>query len=228
MPDQKLPENFSDWNEEMILRHDPERFHDHARRVVRWIEGGRVKTVLKLLRSSDEHRVLDVGCGAGNVLAKAPARERHGIDLSPSLVKRAQEKLGSGGVIVQGNAEQLPYDDEYFDRVLCTSVLSHVYAPEKVLAEAYRVLKPGGRLVVSVSNEDAIERGMKLGRSLGLGNLLFGKSELPRENVYNSEYHLHHFDLAYLRESAKGLPRETRIRKIPWIWPVHLIALYTK
>jgi len=229
MPNQEMPEHFSDWNEQMVARHDPEAFHHHPQAVVRWVEGQRVGKALALLQAGPEHRVLDVGCGAGNVLSRIRARERHGLDLSKRMVARAQERLKTGATIVHGDAEALPYAAGEFDRVLCSSVLSHVLHPEHVLAECYRVLKPGGRLVVSVSHEAAIERGIRLTRALFLGRLLLGWHAKPeKESVYSSEYHLHRFDLKYLREAARSLPREARLRRAPFFYPVHYIVLYAK
>ncbi|MBI3829690.1 MAG: methyltransferase domain-containing protein [Planctomycetes bacterium] len=226
---QSMPEHFSDWNEQMVARHDPEAFHHHPRAIVRWVENARVEAALRLLESGPSHRVLDTGCGAGNVLERVTAGERLGIDLSGVMAERARKRLGNTASIVQGDAEELPFATASFDRVLCSSVLSHVLHPERVLAEAYRVLKPGGRLVVSVSYEAAIERGIRLARALLFGPLLLGRSSLPvSEHVYSSEYHLHHFDLNYMREAAAQLPRERKLRKVPWIYPVHLVALYVK
>jgi len=93
-------------------------------------------------------RVLDVGCGAGSV-AKAvkhgrPDLEVFGCDLSQSAVDVA--RAATGGVDFQlATAERLPFDDGAFDFVWIFDVLEHVDAPELVLREVARVLKPGGR-----------------------------------------------------------------------------------
>jgi len=228
----QLPEYFSEWNEEMVARHDPEAFHHHTRGVVRYIEGVRVLKTLKLLRVAAEHCVLDVGCGAGHMLEHVRSRERHGLDLSRRMVERARKRLGTGVAVVHGDAEKLPYHDARFDRVLCSSVLSHVLRPERVLAECWRVLKPGGRLAVSVSHEEAIERGIRWARGLGLGGLLLGanaNATTSGDHVYASEYHLHHFDLKLLREAAAALPPERTLKKIPlFLYPVHLLVAYEK
>ncbi len=230
MPQQPMPERFSEWNEAMVARHDPELFHHHPRKVVRWVEHHRVSAVLKLLKVQSEHRVLEIGCGAGNVLARIVARERHALDLSRAMVARAGKALGEASQVLLGNAEELPYRNNVFDRVVCTSVLTHVYRPQLVLSEAYRVLKPGGRMVVSVSHEAAIERGIRLARALRLDALILGGAQnSEHEDVYSSEYHLHHFDLKFLRECALGLPKELTLRKVPIrLYPVHLVAVYEK
>jgi ubiquinone/menaquinone biosynthesis C-methylase UbiE len=229
MPNQPMPEHFSDWNEDMVARHDPAWFHHHPRAVVRWVESRRVRTVLRLLRAAPGDRVLEVGCGAGDVLALVNARERHGVDLSRRMASRAHERLKGEARIALADGESLPYPPASFDRVICSSVLSHVLHPDRVLNESFRVLKPGGRLVVSVSYEAAIERGIRLARALGLGFLVGSRDVSPEQMVYSSEYHLHHFDLELLRQSAQKLPRESALRRVPvFFYPAHLVALYLK
>jgi SAM-dependent methyltransferase len=228
MRNQKMPERFSEWNEEMVARHDPERFHAHPRGVVRWVERKRVKSVLRLLMTRHDDRVLEVACGGGHVIGRLHCRERHALDLSRRMVRRAHVRLSSDAVLL-GDAEQLPYRCGVFDRVICTSVLSHVLHPERVLNECLRVLKPGGRLVVSISYEAVIERGIRLARRLGLGFLLGSRDAVPSESVYASEYHLHHFDLDLLHECAAALPREETVRRVPLtFYPAHLVVLYVK
>lgn len=56
---------------------------------------------------------------------------------------------GGGGLDVWGSAEALPFARAAFDTILCTEVLEHVRAPERVLAECYRVLRPGGWLFLT-------------------------------------------------------------------------------
>jgi len=52
-------------------------------------------------------------------------------------------------VDVVGDAHNLPLEDESFDRVLCTEVLEHLHTPQKAIDEMYRVLKPGGELILT-------------------------------------------------------------------------------
>ena len=94
-------------------------------------------------------RVLDVGCGGG-LLAEEVARlgcRVTGIDPSaPSVAVAAAHAAGSGlriGYAVAAG-ERLPFTADAFDLVLCCDVLEHVPAPERLVAEAARVLRPGG------------------------------------------------------------------------------------
>jgi ubiquinone/menaquinone biosynthesis C-methylase UbiE len=99
-------------------------------------------------------RILELGCGTGPVarhLIEVPTvAEVIGIDPSPQLLEHAQ-RLGNGipGLsFQQGDARQLPFRDDRFDVVVGHTVFSHIPEPEGALAEAYRVLKPGGWLAV--------------------------------------------------------------------------------
>jgi ubiquinone/menaquinone biosynthesis C-methylase UbiE len=221
---ESLPENFRDWNEQMVLKYDPEIFHHHPRSVVRWVEGKRVRAVIRSLRASSEHRILDVGCGAGNILAQL-AGSRSGLDLSSFMVERAQKLLGPNATIINGDAEALPYADGEFDRVIASSLLSHVLHPDKVISELRRVVKPDGVVVISIAHEDQIERGLRWARALGLSSRFFGRSTEERSAPYHVDYHLHRFSLPRLRNLTKGLFHEKGLRKAPsFLFPAHYIV----
>lgn len=230
MPDQVAPEHFSDWNEQMVQRYDPEVFAHHPRSVVRWVERRRVQAVIRSLDARPEHRILDVGCGTGHLLARLPGAQRHGVDLSPRMVQRALLNLGSAATVVQGDAEKLPYEEGCFDRVIASSLFSHVLHPEQVVAEVRRVARPGGRVVISVCDEEQIERGLRWMRTLRLGSLLFGTGQEGggQPQVYNVEYHLHRFSLERLREVVGSSLTELYVTRVPFVYPVHVVAVYQR
>jgi ubiquinone/menaquinone biosynthesis C-methylase UbiE len=96
--------------------------------------------------------VLDVGCGTG-VLTRALARVPNvdavvGVDVAPSLVGRARELASdlTNVAFEVADGRSLPFESESFDVVVFDSTLSHVPSPEAALAEASRVLRPGGSL----------------------------------------------------------------------------------
>jgi ubiquinone/menaquinone biosynthesis C-methylase UbiE len=101
--------------------------------------------------------VLDIGCGQGIDLmnyALNGARAT-GVDLTPRHVELAGEHLaamGLEGAVVQGDAEALPFRDGAFDRVSSNGVLHHTPDIERALAEARRVLRPGGTATIVVYN----------------------------------------------------------------------------
>lgn len=96
-------------------------------------------------------RLLDVCCGPGVVAGAALARgaAAHGIDLSENFVAMAARRHPAGR-FETGDAESLPFPDGSFDAVVSGYGIIHVPRPAAALAEMARVLKPGGRLAVSV------------------------------------------------------------------------------
>lgn len=100
-------------------------------------------------------RVLEVGCGAGmglDYLSKR-ASEAVGCDVSASLVSQAKEHL-PGVTIVEAAAPGLPFEDATFDVVAMLEMLYYVPDQAKAIADAARVLRPGGTLVVAAPNPD--------------------------------------------------------------------------
>ena len=107
-------------------------------------------------------RVLDVGTATGHTaLTFAPhAAEVIGIDLTPDMLEiarqQAQLKKASNVIFMTADADQLPFEDRSFDRVTCRLCAHHFPGLSRPLAEMYRVLKPGGILLVvdNVAPED--------------------------------------------------------------------------
>lgn len=103
------------------------------------------KTVEEKFRSPVE--ILDIGCGAG-LLTNALALNGHsvtGIDLSEQSLKIAQKRDTTQKVAyLPANAYNLPFQEKMFDVVCAMDILEHVESPEKLIAEASRVLKPNG------------------------------------------------------------------------------------
>jgi ubiquinone/menaquinone biosynthesis C-methylase UbiE len=101
------------------------------------------------------HRVLDVATGAGHTaLAAAPhVLEVIGLDITPAMLAQAKRLAAAREIrnvsFVQGNAEALPFPAASFDRVLVRSAPHHFAQLIPALAEAYRVLRPGGVFAVS-------------------------------------------------------------------------------
>jgi SAM-dependent methyltransferase len=105
---------------------------------------------------SGDQRVLDVGCGTGNLLLaltrRHPGVRATGIDPDERAVARARRKLGARPIrLDHGFAEELPYPDGSFDRALSTLMFHHLEGDTKdrMLAEVRRVLVPGGVLLLA-------------------------------------------------------------------------------
>ena len=94
----------------------------------------------------DKMSILDVGCGPGYVSGACAERGAVpiGLDFSAEMISIAQ-KMFPRIEFRQGDAQNLPFGDESFDRVVANFALLHLAEPERAMAEAARVLKPGGR-----------------------------------------------------------------------------------
>ncbi|MCF4099491.1 class I SAM-dependent methyltransferase [Maritalea mediterranea] len=96
--------------------------------------------------------VLDAGCGGGKHCADLLAKgaKMHGFDLSEKMLAIAKDMLGDQINFKTANlAEKLPYQDAQFDRILCALAMHYVKDWTTPLSEFYRLLKPGGKVVIS-------------------------------------------------------------------------------
>ncbi|HYT04059.1 MAG TPA: methyltransferase domain-containing protein [Gemmatimonadales bacterium] len=124
----------------------------YDRRWSSYIRAGVRETVLRLHAQRAE-QVLDVGCGTGALLAAlaaaAPGVRLVGIDASPEMLAVARGKLAPAVDLRVAWAEDVPYGDATFDAVVSCSVLHYLREPMAALREMARVVKPGGRLVIT-------------------------------------------------------------------------------
>lgn len=97
--------------------------------------------------------VLDVGCGTGEILYMLkniyPAISLYGIDISREMLKQAEDKGLCKVNLLLGDAENLPFENENFDLLVCTDSFHHYPNPQKAINEFYRVLENDGYLLLA-------------------------------------------------------------------------------
>lgn len=114
-----------------------------------------MRNVIELARSPVAlEAMLDLGCDAGGrtlwIAKRVNAQEVHGLEIATD---RAEVAASRGVRVIIGDLnEPFPYGDSTFDLVVSNQVIEHVYDTDNFVREAHRVLKPGGRAVVSTEN----------------------------------------------------------------------------
>jgi ubiquinone/menaquinone biosynthesis C-methylase UbiE len=101
-------------------------------------------------------RLVDIGGGTGNYAAALALDgwQPLVVDRSPEMLERARDK---GLETIEADAQRLPLEDESVDAAILVSMLHHVQSPALALAEARRILRPGGRIAVMAFTREDIE-----------------------------------------------------------------------
>ena len=155
----------------------------------------------RLIKSFSKKKIklLDIGVGDAvyeSLLSKKSQEmtQVYGIDISKEQLKRGKKYLKEAKVI-DLNSEKIPYKDEFFDIVIASEILEHVFYPDRVLAEASRVLKKNGYLILTYPNSGSLQ--------LRLSLLFIGSS--PLLNYPANREHIRFFNKANIIKMVKGL-----------------------
>ena len=156
------------------------KFQPAIERLVRWVGSRHIGFLSSGLPAGA--RVLDVGCGRGVILGPLADRgfQAHGVEISAEAARGADPRAQ---IRIAPRLQDAGYAEDSFDEVVIWHVLEHLHDPRGTAAEAFRILRPGGRLVVAVPNLSSLQA-----RCTGAA---WFHLDLPR--------HLYHFPLGALR-----------------------------
>lgn len=119
----------------------------------------RARKIVEQLEIKDKDKILEVGCGNGyylNLLNRLGFElDLIGVDNDPHALKDARKFIGGNKVkLILADANKLPLEEASFDKVIISEVIEHIEEEQNVLSEIYRVLKPGGVMILTTCNID--------------------------------------------------------------------------
>ena len=116
-----------------------------------WWYVSRLELVNQIVKEFNKKKlkILDVGCGTGSVMESfSKEYDVIGVDSMEQAVRYTSKR---GIKVRKGNAKNLPFKKNSFDVVLCLDILEHIKNDGKVVEEVYKVLKEGGKFIITVS-----------------------------------------------------------------------------
>ncbi len=170
------------------------------------------KKLLKKIKGVNAQRILDIATGTGDlaiIMAQNTAAEITGLDLSSGMLEIAQKKVYKNSLdnrikLVQGDSENLPFQDHSFDVVTVSFGIRNFENLNKGLSEIYRVLKPGGTFFILEFAQPQYFPVKQLYR-------FYSKNILPAVGRFISKDHSAY---TYLPESVKAFPYGEKMVKI--------------
>lgn len=222
--------NIRKWNDAMALKYNPDLYHNKSFFIIRLIEKIRVCEVLNLLATSDEDKILDIGCGAGNIIEHFKKGKLFGIDLSKDLLMIASQKKYKVPLsLIQCFGEKLPFKSHIFDKVYCSEVIEHIKEPYSVIEEAYRVLNTDGFFVLSIPNEKFINFVKMILRWFYIDKLINSISTYKFAIDMIGEWHIHTFNFKSTKELFGNLFVIEKVRYVPFrIFPLQIVFICKK
>ena len=133
------------------------RAYFNAHRKSRLARGGYWRAdyrhVMKEIERFQPANLIDIGCGPGGFLCAVQKRfpdiQLNALDLSEEMVRETQERLGPSAVAIVGDSEHMPLESERYEIVTCNMSIHHYPHAQDAVNEMYRILKPGGTLLLN-------------------------------------------------------------------------------
>lgn len=156
--------------------------NDYYHPISDWFYEAAFGTLLNQIKATPDKSILDAGCGPGIHSARIASLgyRVHAIDISEPALERGRRLASDLGIrdrisFQQADLTEIPFADEAFQTIFCWGVLIHIPAADRALRELARVLKPGGRLALFITNDQAFDY-----RILDLAQTLLIRKPPPR------------------------------------------------
>lgn len=179
----------------------------------------RVKKIFQELGNIKNKQLLDVGCEAGWITLQLADRGAQvtAIDLIPEPINQLKKIKGHRKIkLLVASATQLTFKPDSFDIVLATEVIEHITQLEKFMSGTYKVLKPGGRLLITFPNENLRQKLYPLVSLFGI------KTEVEDQvtlNNFRSEKIINLFTKKFTL---------IKFYRLPWFLPITNLMLFKK
>ncbi|MFZ5516062.1 MAG: class I SAM-dependent methyltransferase [Candidatus Zhuqueibacterota bacterium] len=154
-------------------------------------------SILPELNIYKNMRILDVGCRDGKLISTLASflesSEFHGLDLAQGQIQKNQRRNKLKNLQFHcAPAEELPFENNYFDIITCTNALHHFPQRVRALDQMYRVLKPGGELYIlqGVRDKQWKERFEKILRQSKF--IMPEKKYLPKTALFSKSFFIHY------------------------------------
>ena len=163
-----------------------------------------IEATIEKVASTEGERILDVGCGRAVDAIKIAKKGGKPVGLEPSrtMLKHCQKCVTEDGNcvdLVQGIGENLPFKSNSFDWVMCKGALDHFPDPYKTMEEIARILKPDGKVVVSIANFESL--GHRLGRNAHrMTKFIPRRGPVKRQAWETPPDHTYRFDYPLIRQ----------------------------
>ena len=212
MTEPVIHDNAESWNDEFAREHDIDSYYSQSGFLIRYVESRRLATIRRLLDPTAGDQLLEVGCGGGHVLRMFPEAELTGVDVSGEMLRRAKANLeGLSATLLKGQLQDLNLPSGGFDKLVCTEVLEHAFDPDAVLSEMKRLMRPGGRAVITFPNDHLINTLKAVIRGSGLTVL----PPLRRVSWGGDHYHLHVWRIPEMRQLLSSYFTVADVRLVP-------------
>jgi len=196
-----------EWNRLLNENQPMSLLEEHGNPIIRLKERHRRGAILRLAGDVAGKTVADIGCEEGHLSVRLAGRCKHlyCIDIDSGALARARTALDSAASrnvsFIACDAANIGLPDSSVDVCLASEVLEHLPRPEAGMAELVRITRPGGRIVISVPNEQLVLAMKRAARLAGLGGSLGSLSSGIAVG------HLHAFTKDKLRALCEGRVR---------------------